>query len=163
MIVIRRANNEQKGYTEEELGVPVVGMEQKSKTGIRQTGDYYAEVDGGVHTTLFERKSLEDFYGSTVMDKNRKRLYAEIERFHRDDRFTRFVILVEATPGDYLRYFPWAVLLWHKKKGDVPRFCGIARKKKATVLQHLEDRGAEVIFAGSRKGAIGYIRAEVGV
>ena len=149
--VVFAANNEQLPWSSEEIGFPTFPMPLKTKSGRRQVGDYYAEADGVPLPFVVERKSMADAYGSFVIEKNRARLYAEIERYHEDNRFTSFTIIVEATEAQFMNYFPWAVLVWHKKRGDAQRFCAITRKKKATVLQHIEDRGAQIIFAGSRE------------
>ena len=137
MIEVFVVRNEQLPYTEGELGFPTAAMPTKKDSGVRQTGDYYVEIGGVVMPTVFERKSLQDAYGSFIIEKNRARLYAEIDRFQADDRFDKFVIVIEATRKMFDAYFPWAVLKWHKKRGDVQRVCGASNKKKGTVLQHL--------------------------
>jgi ERCC4-type nuclease len=147
------ANNEQKPWTEEEIGYPTFPMETKAGSGIRQVGDYYATCDDRVVPILVERKSLQDAYGSFIVEKNRARLYAEIMRFQDDPRFDEFVIIVEATESQFMAYYPWAAVSWHKNRGSLPRFFGATKKKKATVIQHLKDRGAEIIFADNRQGA----------
>ena len=85
MIEVFVVRNEQLPYTEGELGFPTAAMPTKKDSGVRQTGDYYVEIGGVVMPTVFERKSLQDFYGSTIPEKNRARLYAEIERFGTDE------------------------------------------------------------------------------
>jgi len=147
------ANNEQKPWTAEEIGFPTCPMETKAETGIRQAGDYFATWNDHVIPILVERKSLQDAYGSFVQEKNRARLYAEIERFQDDPRFEEFLIIVEATRAQFMAYYPWAAVSYHKTKGSLPRFFASIKKKKATVLQHLEERGAEIIFADDRRGA----------
>ena len=147
------ANNEQKPWTAEEIGFPTFHMPTMKDGGERQTGDYYATHNDRVIPILAERKSLPDAYGSFIIEKNRARLYAEIDRFHNDDRFDEFLIIIEASRKMFMSYFPWAVTKWHKKRGDLPRFCATTNKKKTTVLEHLEERGAEIIFADCRAGA----------
>ena len=61
--------------------------------------------------------------------------------------------IVEATEAEFMAYYPWAAVSWHKNRGSLPRFFGATKKKKATVLQHLKDRSAHILFAGSREGA----------
>ena len=128
-VVVYCANNEQKPWTSVEVGFPTFPMPTKSMNGIQQVGDYYAEIHGVALPFLVERKSLEDAYGSFVIEKNRARLYREIERFHEDNRFRDFFIVIEATEKQFMNYYPWAVLVWHKKKGDARRFCAITSKK----------------------------------
>ena len=147
------ANNEQKPWTEEEIGFPTFPMPTLKEGGSRQVGDYYATCDDDVVPILVERKSLQDAYGSFIVEKNRARLYAEIVRYQDDPRFDEFVIIVEATEAQFMAYYPWAAVSWHQARGSMQRFFGATRKKKATVLEHLEERGAEIIFAGSRQGA----------
>ena len=147
------ANNEQKPWTAEEIGFPTFPMETKAASGIRQVGDYYATRNDVVIPILVERKSLQDAYGSFIIEKNRARLYAEIVRYQDDDRFNEFIIVVEATRAQFMAYYPWAAVSWHKTRGSLPRFFGATKKKKVTVLEHLEERGAEIIFADSRQGA----------
>lgn len=152
-MIIYIANNEQLPYTSEELKCDTAPMPTRAKTGHKQVGDYYSEVEGVTQTTVVERKSLQDAYQSFTAEKNRGRLYNEICRYQMDERFTRFVIVVEATEKVFMGFFPWAVLKWHKQRGDVKPFCAMMYKKKATVLGHLKDRGAEIIFAGNRENA----------
>ena len=157
------ASNEQKPWLSEEIGFPTFPMPLKTASGVAQVGDYYAESGGCVLPFVVERKSLADAYGSFVIEKNRARIYRELERFVADDRFEDFFIIIESTESQFMKYWPWAVLKWHQKKGDAQRFCAITQKKKATVLQHLEDRGAEIIFAGSRKLATCTFRSMIEV
>ena len=147
------ASNEGIPWTEEEIGFPTFPMETKAASGIRQVGDYFATRDEVVIPILVERKSLQDAYGSFIIEKNRTRLYAEIVRYQDDPRFDEFVIIIEATRAQFMAYYPWAAVSWHKTRGSLPRFFGATKKKKATVLEHLEERGAEIIFADSREGA----------
>ena len=161
MIKVFVASNEQRPYTRSELGMATAPYPTKAVSGVQQCGDYYAEKDGHVIPIVFERKSLMDAYGSFVIEKNRARLYMEIERYHLDDRFSRFVIVIEATHQQYKSFFPWAVTKWHQQNGDLPRFFATVRKKKETVLTHLRERGAEICFAGDRGRAARYIASEV--
>lgn len=147
------ANNEQKPWTAEEIGFPTYPMHTMKACGWRQVGDYYATHNDKVVPVLVERKSLQDAYGSFIVEKNRARLYAEIIRFQDDARFEEFVIIVEATREQFMAYYPWAAVSWHKERGSLKKFFGATRKKKVTVLQHLEERGAEIIFADSRAQA----------
>lgn len=147
------ANNEQKPWTAEEIGFPTFPMHTMKACGWRQTGDYYATCNDRVVPILVERKSLQDAYGSFIIEKNRARLYAEIDRYQDDARFDEFVIIIEATRAQFMAYYPWAAVQWHKERGSLKRFFGATRKKKETVIQHLEERGAEIIFADSRQGA----------
>ena len=149
--IVYVASNEQKPWASEEIGFPTFPMPLKTSSGVAQVGDYHAEVDGRILPFVVERKSLADAYGSFVIEKNRARLYREIDRYNLDERFKDFFIVIESTEKQFMDHFPWPVLIWHKKRGDAQRFCAITQKKKATVLQHLEDRGAQIIFAGSRE------------
>jgi len=155
------ASNEQLPWTSEEIGMETLPMPTKAESGYHQVGDYHAEIDGEIIPICFERKSLQDFYGSTIPEKNRLRLYKEIMRFDDDPRFDEFVIIVEATEKMYMQYFPWAVLQWHNNRGDAQRFCGMIMKKKATVLSHLRDRGGHIFFAGDRAGAASVISTTI--
>lgn len=147
------ANNEGLPWTEDDIGYPTYQMETKAVSGIRQTGDYFATHNDSVIPILVERKSLQDFYGSTIPEKNRARLYKEIERYHEDDRFNEFIIIVEATRKMFMAFFPAAMWINRKSKTERSKFIRSINKKKVTVLQHLEDRGAEIIFADNRQHA----------
>ena len=147
------ANNEQKPWTSEEIGFPTFPMPTMKDGGWRQVGDYYATSNERYLPILVERKSLQDAYGSFIVEKNRARLYAEIVRYQDDPRFNEFVIIVEATRAQFMAYYPWAAVSWHKARGSLKRFFGATKKKKVTVIEHLEERGAEIIFADSRQGA----------
>lgn len=147
------ANNEQKPWKSDEIGYPTFPMPTMKDGGCRQVGDYYAMCDDATIPILIERKSLQDAYGSFVQEKNRARLYAEIARYQDDPRFEEFVIIVEATRAQFMAYYPWAAVSYHKARGSLPRFFASIKKKKATVLQHLEERGAEIMFADDRQGA----------
>ena len=152
-IKIYRAQNEQKGWESEEIGYQVVPMPTKTESGYLQVCDYYAEVDGVIIPIAIERKSLQDAYGSFIQEKNRMRLYNEIMRCQDDERFSEFVIIVEATKPEFMSYYPFSAVSWHKARGSLKRFFGATKKKKVTVIEHLEERGAEIIFADSRRGA----------
>lgn len=145
--------NEQRPWKEEEIGYPTFPMETKAVSGVRQTGDYFATHNNNVIPTLVERKSLQDAYGSFIVEKNRARLYAEIERYHEDDRFNEFIIIIEATRKMFMAFFPAAMWINRKSKTERAKFIRSINKKKVTVLQHLEDRGAEIIFADNRQHA----------
>ena len=147
------ANNEQKPWSVEEIGYQTFPMETKAASGIRQVGDYFATCDDEVIPILVERKSLQDAYGSFIIEKNRGRLYAEIVRYQDDPRFNEFIIIVEATRTQFMAYYPFSAVLWHKERGSLKRFFGATRKKKVTVVEHLEERGAKVVFAGDRVSA----------
>lgn len=152
-MTIYRAQNEQHGWGEDELGYPVSKMPTKSDNGYLQICDYYAECNNVIIPIAVERKSLPDFYGSTIPEKSRARLYSEIERYHNDDRFNEFIIIVEATRKMFMAFFPAAMWINRKSKTERSKFIRSINKKKATVLQHLEDRGAEIIFADNRQHA----------
>ena len=128
------ASNEGLPWTAEEIGFPTFPMPTMKEGGCRQVGDYYATCDDVVVPVLVERKSLRDAYGSFIIEKNRARLYAEIVRFQDDPRFNEFVIIVEATRAQFMAYYPWQAVSWHKARGGLKRFFGATKKKKATVL-----------------------------
>ena len=153
------ASNEGLPWSAGEIGFPTFPMPTMKEGGSRQVGDYYATHDDRVVPILVERKSLQDAYGSFIIEKNRARLYAEIERYWKDTRFNEFVIIVEATRAQFMAYYPWAAVAWHKARGSLKRFFGATKKKKATVLEHLEERGAEIIFADDRRGAASVLSA----
>jgi len=109
-IMIQVAQNEQIPWTAEMIGYPTEPMPSKKSTGFTQTGDYAGVVrtsDGDRHVpVLCERKSVQDAYGTLIVEENRARFYREIERFHADPRFDQMVVIVEGTLSDFLLYQP---------------------------------------------------------
>lgn len=161
-IVIWVANNEQKGWTEEELGFPTAPMPllselkkiDKSFTG--QTGDYVCIVEGQMMRFGIERKAKEDFYSSLMgrnEDKTRKvdRLYREFERAKQV--FDCFYMLVECTEDEYLAYKP----MRHKMKGESwnefgerNEHPGASVESRKSLVKSIQTKNVHVIFHADR-------------
>lgn len=62
-------------------------------------GDRYVPI-------LCERKSIQDAYGTLIVEENRSRFYREIDRFREDPRFDQMVVIVEGSLSDFLLYQP---------------------------------------------------------
>ena len=164
-IVIWVANNEQKGWTEEELGFPTVPMPllpelkkiDESFTG--QTGDYVCIVEGQMMRFGIERKAMEDFYSSLMgrnEDKSRKvdRLYREFERAKQV--FDCFYMLVECTEDEYLAYKP----MRHKAKTETRdefdkrnEHPGASIESRKSLVKSIQTKNVHVIFHADRRTA----------
>ena len=164
-IVIWVASNEQKGWTDEELGFPTAPMPllpelkkvDKSFTG--QTGDYVCVVEGQIMRFGIERKAMEDFYSSLMgrnEDKSRKvdRLYREFNRAKQV--FDCFYMLVECTEDEYLAYKP----LRHKmktesldefnKRNEHP---GASIESRRAVVKSIQAKDVHVVYHECRQSA----------
>ena len=164
-IVIWVANNEQKGWTEEELGfttapmplLPELKKIDKSFTG--QTGDYVCIVEGQMMRFGIERKAKEDFYNSLMgrnEDKSRKveRLYREFERA--EQVFDCFYTLVECTEEDYLSYKPKRHKMssesWDEfnKRNEHP---GASTQSRKAVVKSIQVKDVHVMYHEGRQRA----------
>ena len=117
--VVYVANNEQTPWPLfEAVGLPVLPMKTKAKSGYRQVGDYVCCVfieDGrpgkpdSYHKYLplvVERKTEGDLYSSIVPADNWARFKREINRFHEDNRFNNMAIITETDLTKFLSYKP---------------------------------------------------------
>lgn len=98
------ANNEQKPYTEEELGLPTLPMPPKNKLGHNQTGDYQIFIPH-LNRTIgmgWERKTVEDLYSTLVHNKER----FDNECMRALDIYDYLIIGVECTRERFLKYRP---------------------------------------------------------
>lgn len=107
-ISIRVAENEQLPYSSSELGLSCRPMTLKKTSGFNQVGDYQAySVDYNRFVgLLIERKTLTDLYNTLMSNKQRSRLYREIEKYKTDKRFNRFILIAECTYEEFLGYVP---------------------------------------------------------
>lgn len=164
-IVIWVANNEQKGWTDEELGFPTAPMPllpelkkiDESFTG--QTGDYVCVVEGRMMRFGIERKAKEDFYSSLMgrnEDKSRKvdRLYREFERAKQV--FDCFYMLVECTEDEYLAYKPSR----HKMEGETwnefgerNEHPGASIESRKSLVKSIQCKNVHVIYHTNRLAA----------
>ena len=105
-IVFYGANNEQKGYTTDNVGYPVLPMPTKKESSFRQTSDYlcylpqYKKITG----VLWERKSKEDWYNTIIHDS--ERFYNECRRSQNDPDCHIMIVGVESTAQHFLTYRP---------------------------------------------------------
>lgn len=150
-IRIEVANNEQNAWSSDMIGYPTCGMRTKKDTGVAQVGDYSGVVktlDGDWYVPMIcERKSVQDAYGTLVVDDNRKRFYREIARFKSDDRFDRMITIVEGSLTDFLLYQPEfdGGKFDYKRRFDKGKN-DIINDKKLTVLADLHVAGVCVMF-----------------
>lgn len=110
-IAIRVASNEQKPWTEGELGFITIPMAKKAVNGFNQVGDYQFEIlksDSEVMTGRFviERKEISDLYGTLMNRKMRDRFNREVERYNADPRFDLMLIMVEGSITGFMNYVP---------------------------------------------------------
>lgn len=155
-IHIEVANNEQTPWTASMLGYPTIPMQTKKSTGYDQIADYVGVVqtcNGDRYIDLIvERKSIEDLYGTLIIEDSRERFYNEIARFKADDRFTSMMVIVEGTMSDFILYqpvfsdggkFDYARRYDNKKNDSI-------NEKKLTILADLFIADTPVIFADNR-------------
>ncbi len=164
--VVYVANNEQTPWPLfEAVGLPVLPMKTKAKSGYLQVGDYICCVfigDGrsgkpdSYHKYLplvIERKTCEDLHNTIVPFDGWARFKREIDRFCIDDRFSRMAIITETTLKEFLEYKPKIKINKIGKKvynRDLPVPPEVKRAKiaKCFVL------GAPVLFAGTTHQAM---------
>ena len=161
-ITIHRAENEQTGWESDEIGYPIIPMARKKDSGRPQTGDYIAYLDdydmfAGV---LVERKGVTrsngrmtgcDLYSSFAKADNRRRFYAEIERYHQDPRFDLMVLIAECSYGEYLSFKP-------AFNGNQYNKCnyGMNVASRRATMAKLEVMGCHVKYKGTRQVAVEY-------
>ena len=97
LVFVQVDTREQQPITEDELGLP-------TQRATLQTGDYMVKVKNHTIRLLFERKSVQDLYGTLFY--GRDQFYNEIERFQVSKEFDSFLIVVEGSLDDFLKYVP---------------------------------------------------------
>ena len=150
-IVVQVAQNEQTPWTSEMIGYPTEPMPLKKDSGFAQTGDYAGVVrtsDGDRYVpVLCERKSIQDAYGTLIMEENRARFYREIERFHTDPRFDQMVVIVEGTLSDFLLHQPeFSGGKFDYKRRFATKKNDSVNEKKMTTLADLFMMDVSVLF-----------------
>jgi len=159
-ITIHAASNEQRPWLSSELGYSVIPMATKQISGTPQTGDYIFYLDdydrfGGF---CIERKGVTrkngrmtgcDLYSSFAIKDNRRRFYAEVERYHRDPRFDMMVLIAECSFGEYLSFRP--TFNGRNYNAANPGMSVAARR---ATMAKLITMGCSVFFAGTRHEAI---------
>lgn len=151
-IIVMAANNEQKPYSSEELGMNVKPMYTKAISGFDQVADYQFFIGGAVNKwggLLIERKELSDLYGSLMNRDSRERFYREILRYECDNRFTQMIIMVEGTMQDFLKYAP-------KFTGKIynKNHIGANVESRRATVAGLYARGIPILWCGSREQAV---------
>ena len=151
-IIVMAANNEQKPYSSEELGMKVKPMYTKAISGFDQVADYQFFIGGTVNKwggLLIERKELSDLYGSLMNRDSRERFYREILRYECDNRFTQMIIMVEGTMQDFLKYAP-------KFNGKIynKNHVGANVESRRATIAGLYARGIPILWCGSRDQAV---------
>ena len=159
-ITVQVANNEQTEWNSGELGYTCIPMATKQVSGDRQTGDYVAYLDdydmfAGV---LVERKGTTrkngrmigcDLYSSFSKEDNRRRFYAEVNRFTDDKRFDSMVLIAECSLGEYLSFKP----AFNGKHYNTCNYGMNVPARRATIAK-LYAIGCPVFFAGTRHYAV---------
>jgi len=159
-VTIHAASNEQQPWLSSEIGYPVVPMATKQQSTMRQVGDYIFYLDdydmfGGL---CIERKGVTrkngrmtgcDLYSSFAKKDNRRRFYAEIERYHRDPRFNMMQLIAECSNGEFLSFKP-------AFNGGQYNKCnyGMNVASRRGTMAKIEAMGCSVFFAGTRYEAI---------
>jgi hypothetical protein len=157
-IFILQAQNEQLPITEDEINLPVRPMPLKSDNGFQQVGDYQFKVKNTWGSFIVERKSIADLYGTLfsknteTQEKQRERLYREIDRFYADDRFDQFIVMVEGSYKEFLRYVPLADRM--STTGYWLKVESMLNSKKSTINSLNVRPGAKVIFCDSREDMV---------
>jgi ERCC4-type nuclease len=164
-IFVLQAQNEQDPITEEELQLPIRPMPTVDVSGHLQVADYHFFIDGHSGTTdskygsfIVERKSIADLYGTlfsfntTTKEKQRERLYREIQRFYEDDRFDQFIVMVEGSYKEFLRYVPLADRM--STTGYWLKVESMLNSKKSTINSLNVRPGVKVIFCDSREDMV---------
>lgn len=95
LIFVRVDTREQQPITEDELGLP-------TRRATLQTGDYMVMVKKHTVRLLFERKSIQDLYGTLFY--GRDQFNNEIGRFQESGEFDSFLIMVEGGREDFMEY-----------------------------------------------------------
>lgn len=161
-VTIHVALNEQQPWTTEEIGYSIIPMATKQKSGTPQTGDcifYLDDYDmfGGL---CVERKGVKrgngrmvssDLYGSFAKKDNRRRFYAEFQRYRNDPRFNHFLILVECSHLEYLTFKPH----FNGQNYNMTNQ-GMSIESRRATLAKLDMMGAVVKFMGTRKASVEY-------
>lgn len=151
-ITVLAANNEQKPWNTEEIGLQIKPMHRKEITGFQQVGDYQFFIGGAINQwggLLIERKELSDFYSTMMRSENRERFYREIDRFQADPRFDSMIIMVEGSMQDFLSYAP----KFNGNTYNKNHFGANVASRRSTVAG-LFARGVPVLWCGSRVQAV---------
>jgi len=164
-IVVYRAENENTGWTEAELGLPIRPLPSKKDSGFQQTGDYLFIVNGVQSSLVIERKGVTrqngymkgcDLYSTLFQKTNRDRFKKEFARFQADSRLDTFLVIAECSYGEFLSFTP----LFNGKKRNVNHI-GASRQSRIGTIASLELDGCHVIFAGTWMMAIELYRAMI--
>ena len=151
-IIVMAANNEQKPYSSEELGMVVKPMYTKDVSGFKQVGDYQFFIGDDVNQwggLLVERKETSDFYGTMMNRDSRERFYREISSYEMDTRFSQMIIMVEGTMQEFLSYAP-------KFTGKIynKNHIGANVESRRATIAGLYARGIPILWCSSRDQAV---------
>ena len=159
------ANNEQKPWSADEIGLPTTPMpklKELHEMGIESVGqacDYAVRVDGTLLRFGVERKSINDFY-STLMGRHadgtmqRARLYREFDRAK--VMFDSVFIFVEGTEKEFLVYKPIRTKMkkesWDdfNKRNKSP---GASVESRLATVRGIQARGVHVVYHPTRADA----------
>lgn len=151
-ITVLAASNEQRGWTTEELGLPVKAMYTKAVCGYDQVADYQFFISGDIDQwgcLLIERKELSDIYSTLMSRDSRDRFYREISRYEADKRFSHMIIMVEGTFQDFLEYSP----KFNGKSFNRNHIGANVASRRATIAG-LYARDVPVLWCGNRAQAV---------
>lgn len=155
-VEVQVANNEQKGYSSEEIGLPTIPMKTKKETGERQTADYVVYWKWKAEPIecfrkmgiIFERKEVSDFHNTMI--HNYDRFDREIERFLNDEKTKLMMVLVEGSRQDALVFTPPK-----RYNGNDIKFMIAA---KIGAISSIQVRGIHICWQGSRKASANSIK-----
>lgn len=164
------ANNEQKPWSADEIGLPTTPMptlKELHEMGIESVGqacDYAVRVDGKLLRFGVERKSMSDFY-STLMGRHddgtmqRARLYREFERAK--VMFDVVYIFVEGTEKEFLVHKPIRSKMksetWEEfnARNASP---GASIESRLATVRGIQARGVHVVYNARREDAAKALR-----
>ncbi|MCK5431401.1 MAG: hypothetical protein KAJ03_01590 [Gammaproteobacteria bacterium] len=164
------ANNEQKPWSADEIGLPTIPMptlKEMHKRGIESVGqacDYAVRVDGTLLRFGVERKSMSDYY-STLMGRHadgtmqRARLYREFDRAK--VMFDSVYIFVEGTEKEFLAHKPKRTKMKNESWDDFNKrnkSPGASVESRLATVRGIQARGVHVVYHARREDAAKALR-----
>lgn len=143
-LVVLVASNEQKPWTSDMIGLETTRMPLKEQTGYDQVGDYQYTINCTLGSLVVERKEVSDLYGTLFNSENRARFYREIDRYNKDTRFNRMIIIVEGSLTEFLWYEPPI------DEEEKNKYRNVTGEQKLASIASLYERHIPVLFADNR-------------
>lgn len=151
-IIVMAANNEQKPYSSEELGMKVKPMYTKAISGFDQVADYQFFIQGSINKwggLLMERKETSDLYSTLMNRESRERFYRELLRYDLDERFSQMIIMVEGTMQEFISYAPKFTGKTYNKN-----HIGANVASRRATIAGIYARGIPILWCGSREQSV---------